>query len=295
MKRVKRLFFIILCICVAFSSTTALFTSCKALPNDPIDTPEQTEESKAPEDLTTSPEETTDTEQETDPEEETTQPQKIELEPLDLALLEQIEAQYNEANPSNPRFFMDYFGTYNGYIALRSAGNLDVSFEEIVAGVTIKHPENRGITLWKNWQFYTLTEAYDQGLLTINNIQTIADIANNNWYLNLKEEPLIEALDEEVFQKIKKDINFQHYYGTYSDYAVVVSLTVLDSVTVIEVDGIKLTFPKWITLTLWKDGETLTLQEAYDQGKITLDDLKALAMVRTHKWYYSYLNEAIKH
>ena len=293
MKQVKGLFFMILCICVTFSATTALFTSCKALPNDPIDTPEQTEESKAPEDLTTSPEETTDTEQETEPEEENTQPQKIELEPLDPTLLEQIEASA-KAGAGYPIGYLYYYGTYNGGVVLRTAGNSYREFEQIVAGITIKHPENRNAVMWKGDKVYSLEDAYNQQLLTKDDIQTIANIANNHWYLTLKAAIKIEHLEKDELLQVAGSAQ-EYYYGCYNGYYALRTNTMFETERILEIDGVVFRFIDMSYIVLCKKGyDQLTLQEAYDQDILSKEDLQKIADIHLYKWYVSYNKDGVK-
>jgi len=80
----------------------------------------------------------------------------------------------------------DYYGTYNGYIAVMIySGFYTQAFNyQYVGGITLKYNNGNKITLWKHNEFYELDIAYEKGFLSKNDIKSIA------YYQNEKIERL---------------------------------------------------------------------------------------------------------
>lgn len=102
-----------------------------------------------------------------------------------------LAEHYN--NPDSLRY-VDYYGTYQGYTAIRiHAMAIPGTDKEEVAGCTFYYSGYSDILfcrvlLWKDDTFYHLQYAYDQGLLTEEEIKTIA------YYNNLGHfEPTVSA------------------------------------------------------------------------------------------------------
>ena len=162
-----------------------------------------------------------------------------------------------------PFRYIDYYGTYQGYTSLRiyKIQQIPCCDKEEVAGCTFYYSGQSDtlycrVLLWKDDTFYHLQYAYDQGLLTEEDIKNIA------YYNNLRHfEPTVSAspvpdgptpgptefipapiepaeLSEDVWARIRnsyqyvvdgefwKFISLQnhtepydfHYYGTYQGY-----------------------------------------------------------------------------
>ena len=101
------------------------------------------------------------------------------------------ERYYN--NPDSFRY-VDYYGTYQGYTAIRiHSAQFPGNDKEEIAGCTFYYGGYSDILfcrvlLWKDDAFYHLQYAYDQGLLTEEEIKTIA------YYNNLRHiEPIVSA------------------------------------------------------------------------------------------------------
>ncbi len=76
----------------------------------------------------------------------------------------------------------DYYGEYDSgaIVAMFDSGlYMQVIGKDIVAGVTIHYSDSNRITVLYEGDFYTLFEAYQNGYLTANDIQTIADLHHN--------------------------------------------------------------------------------------------------------------------
>ena len=168
---------------------------------------------------------------------------------------------------SYPLGYVDYYGTYGGYTAIRIFGynnwniHIPVTGQEEGAGYTLYYSGSSNnvycrVLLWKDNTFYHLQYAYDQGLITAEDVKTIA------YYNNLRHfEPVVSAspmpdgstpvptefipapiepaeLSEDVWARIRKSYQYVargefwklftlehytnpndfHYYGTYQGY-----------------------------------------------------------------------------
>ena len=69
-----------------------------------------------------------------------------------------------------------YCGTYNGYVAFFMLLPDDVQKKVEIAGTTFEYGGDWDIYLWKNIRFHEIVEAYEQGLLTAENIRAISQI-----------------------------------------------------------------------------------------------------------------------
>ena len=70
-----------------------------------------------------------------------------------------------------------YYGTYNDCVVVRQEGVLDAIRTVVVAEVTFEFSNISYITVWKDGKSYYLQEAYDEGLLTKKQLQTISEIS----------------------------------------------------------------------------------------------------------------------
>jgi len=111
---------------------------------------------------------------------------------LTLEDIKTINALYNTRNQSSvfiDEWYKDlgYYGRYNGIVALIRGYDdaLPVVTEEYVAGdILFVYPDSNVILAWggKMWDYYSLQHAYDLGLLTREDIETIRDRFNNRLY-----------------------------------------------------------------------------------------------------------------
>ena len=87
----------------------------------------------------------------------------------------------DEYDPSYHGIFQieRYYGSYDGAVAVMLRGSawdyLEIEYVETVAGITIRCDYGNSVRIWKDGSFYTIQEAYDQGILTA---EQVAEIAN---------------------------------------------------------------------------------------------------------------------
>lgn len=86
-------------------------------------------------------------------------------------LIDRIEATLS----SDVFYVRGYYGTYNGASAVKIGGGseLTVITEVTVADVEFVYPTHVQIKIWKDGTFYSMENAYDQGLLTKADIEMI--------------------------------------------------------------------------------------------------------------------------
>ncbi len=202
---------------------------------------------------------------------------------------------------------VDYYGTYQGYIALRiHKTEIGGNDQEEVAGCTLYYSGFSDklycrVLLWKDDTFYHLRYAYDQGLITAEDVKTIA------YYNNLGHfEPVVSAspvpefptsipenfvpkplepaeLSEDVWTQIEKSYQYVAfgnlfkgptlefhrqnsgliYHGTYQGY-IAIYIRNLSSYD----------WGLWLhgQIYLWKDGIFYIFQDALNMQLITDED-----------------------
>ena len=111
-----------------------------------------------------------------------------EIEQPDAALLEQIEQDYHAyshiGEEHKPETIGCYYGTYNGCVVFMFGRIVVISAQIFrIAGCPFKFSAADPIYVWKDGEFFMLGEAYDQALLTKEQIQTIAAIHENHAYV----------------------------------------------------------------------------------------------------------------
>ena len=224
---------------------------------------------------------------------------------------------------SYPLRYVDYYGTYQGYTAIRIYSmKIPGKDKEEVAGCTFYYSGYSDnlfcrVVLWKDDTFYHLQYAYDRGLITAEDVQSIA---HNN---NLRHfEPTVSAspvpnfptfipedfvpapiepaeLSEDVWTRIhntyqyvfdgefwKSDsLPFQihpddfRYYGTYQDYIAIFIRSESPYIDFItKMDN---------AVYLWKDDVFYHFQDALNMGLITDEDAENIAYYHKNYKYSS--------
>ena len=203
--------------------------------------------------------------------------------------------------------YVDYYGTYQGYTAIRLHNTQwPGTDKEEGAGCTFYYGSysdtiNCRVLLWKDDTFYHLQYAFDQGLITAEDVKTIA------YYNNLRHfEPVVSAppvseisadlpenfvpqpmepaeLSEENWVQLENTYQYivdgelmkgdilpnrsvLLYYGTYQDY---IAVYIIDT-------AIWWGYWLWDEIYLWKDNVFYHLQDALNLGLITEEDAKSI-------------------
>lgn len=105
-----------------------------------------------------------------------------------LSQIEKDYAKYQYANGTNPEFEgpwpVEYcYGIYNGCVAVMfSESCYCLGWEDEVADSIFCYRDSSYIHIWNNGTFLCIAEAYEQGLLSKEDIAMIAEIHNNVRY-----------------------------------------------------------------------------------------------------------------
>ena len=241
------------------------------------------------------------------------------LEPLCEELKRQIEDDFGlDSFSGHPRArIIEYFGTYNGSVAVmlnemffhcrsypggdpHDRFNLSLR-SRLVAGISFYYYFDVFIKIWREGQFYFLENAYDLGLLTKEDIESIAYFHNR--YVKSRELRPFNAFDpsnldlithevlcEEIKTQIKEDvleatgrtIGTFRYYGTYGgavafSHAIAGQFVWGNVPAEIISDILFVYWDSTYVITVWKEGQFFSLREVYHTGILNRNDLKNVA------------------
>ena len=235
------------------------------------------------------------------------------LEPLCEELKNQIEEDFGlDSFFGHPRArVIEYFGTYNGSVVImfnegrftfsgntRDGSNLFPlpPVTSLVAGIRFYLDFSVGdIRVWREGQFYFLRNAYDLGLLTKEDIESVAYYFHNGYVKN-RELVFMDSLNSSNFdliiheplcENIRTQIRTDHpqaaerpihYYGTYNGAVAFLLGGLAWAAPLIEVAAdIVIVVPHSRMMTIWKEGQFFSLREAYHTGILNRNDLKNIA------------------
>ena len=214
-----------------------------------------------------------------------------------------IESNYTPFYPYRCIALMMWYGEDSG-----TDGKIR---ETYAAGELFRYDSEHRIIVWKEGSFCELWEAYDLGLLTKDDIKTIAKYRRAA-YPPLYEDDVIIApegthfgLSQNTENRIKQDyltlftaprnpgaavddVRIIAYGGTYGGCAVVVmgdifSSYLTDPAIFETIDGIRIN-TSWNPIRAWKDGSFCSLREAYDGGMLIRDDIETIAHLIGMYW-----------
>ena len=159
------------------------------------------------------------------------------------------------------------------------------------------------------FKYGSLTElqtAYDKGYLSLVDMDRILQAHKNHFYpkhtWNYEIEP--DELSTELRTKIleyfydefgmtfsgKYDdpdtIGLLQYYGTFSDYVIFMQAGAGCAISEVEIGGRMFRWGMYpLVFYAYRNGETFTLQEVYEAGNITEEDLDTI--LQRHKEYFA--------
>jgi len=223
-------------------------------------------------------------------------------------LFARIEADYlayhveqNGFDPTeNPPLTVGgYYGTFNGAVVVMMDGFCydQVCLDAVVADSVIHYGDSNTIQVWKNGVFYELNEAYERGLLTKNDVKMIAVWHNHNTFLTKEDirraTALLTSPDavtrreiEDAFARQNRSVQWPsadtNWYGTrcYGQFGSVTVLFEAGMLAWIEtktIAGVEFTYSSSFGLWGYYNGSLYTLQEAYDNGYITKEQVAEAA------------------
>lgn len=181
-----------------------------------------------------------------------------------------------------------YYGTFHGAVPIQFRGRrANWRGDDLeLAGAEIRYDPSEEIILWKEGKFYTLEDAYGQGILTKEQIAAIAERQNDKTCLKMDElegslrKPL-DALLEQIVTDHQKKYNYAQkgtvatYYGIYSGFAVVAFDQPEQEIEV------------------WADGDFISLTKAFEEKLLTqkqmdrieeIHNVESLRSLPVEKW-----------
>ena len=207
---------------------------------------------------------------------------------------------------------MTSYGEYNGCTILFRAGEGGDLSKQIIKDGNLRewvfHWGSGPLELYV-FKYGSLTElqtAYDKGYLSSVDMDRILQAHKNHFYpkhtWNYEIEP--DELSTELRTKIleyfydefgmtfsgKYDdpdtIGLLQYYGTFSDYVIFMQAGAGCAISEVEIGGRMFRWGMYpLVFYAYRNGETFTLQEVYEAGNITEEDLDTI--LQRHKEYFA--------
>jgi len=238
---------------------------------------------------------------------------KLEIEPLSDKHSAQIVKEYTNYMKENEKYDPDkygefyieeYCGTYNSADIVVFSGGMEYDGDgevRVIAGVRLQYDAGKPIMAYRRGNIYTLEELYSKKLLDRDDFTAIAEIHN-------KCEFEIESLSEELYEQIINDYTTRlqtennydpeeylpfeviEYCGTYNGAVAVMldggGLSYLAVIVVDEVADVSIHYGSSNQIWLWKDGDFLTVKEAFEQGVLTADNVSEIADIHNGGRYF---------
>ena len=223
-------------------------------------------------------------------------------------LFARIEADYlayhveqNGFDPTkNPSLTVGgYYGTFGGAVVVMMDGfdHSDVCVDAVVADSVIHYGDSNTIQVWKNGVFYELNEAYERGLLTKNDVERIAVWHNHNTFLTKEDirraTALLTSPDavtrreiEDAFAQKNHSVKWPSAdtnwcgtlcYGQFGSVMVLFEAGMFDWIETKTIAGVEFNYGSSFDLWGYHNGNLYTLQEAYDKGYITKEQVAEAA------------------
>jgi hypothetical protein len=212
------------------------------------------------------------------------------------------------------RHVLYYYGSYGGaevvtvedsYIFKDNMLGIYFPYES-VAGEIISYLDGNRIYVWKDGEIFTVTKAYEQGILTQEDVAALADMQNNKQYLDVRplyvrsltagdsgfrlEKPSKElqkrfAEEYVAYQNGKRpdtkdpyrtsDVSIARWYGSFEDihflWVTDRKLMYYAVLTGESYYGYSFSYGSSQSITVWVEGEFITMSEAYKRGVLTED------------------------
>lgn len=235
------------------------------------------------------------------------------LEPLSMDAEQKIKADFAAfkgltGKTAESVYIKYYYGTYGGCEVVMCSPPVNVS-DEVIAAPVGDFVFNEDIMLHKDGTFIYLSNAYENGYLSDDDLRAIAHYDSIK-PMNTPEAPpseadriTLEPLSIEAEQKLKKDyISYKdwtdeiadsafvaRYYGTYNGCEVAVmwsmELVFNEMVKEVNIGGNRIMLPSGsFDLMLHKDGTFMDITAAYEEGLITDEDAETIANVKAESY-----------
>ena len=181
------------------------------------------------------------------------------------------------------------YGKFNkAYVLIFDEKAEDGETEVTVETVRFYFKDSRQFKVYYSGKFYDINTAYSDGMITYDNLISVqkkhaeqfAEVYNNHIViLTDKEHSTIASAIAKKWNWIKKSEVRLACYGKFNGAYVFINsggTSYLDVLSSLTVDGVQFYFPTANQFKVYKDGEIYDLQEAFDNGFVTHDDLRVL-------------------
>jgi hypothetical protein len=201
----------------------------------------------------------------------------------DSALWEEAWEEYKNGDlfiPSTYFMFTNSYGTYNGYLIgfrVEKETN-DMEYETIsIAGSEFK--VNRiggfGFYAYKDKKHIPLEDAYEAGFVSAEAIASVAE--KHEVYMQQRFEVMDAVFEEETTKRYKSDFRYlcaeNGYHIIFIEYDNGLKFTTQ------KIAGTRFRHSTYFRLYVYKDGEFIDLEEAYNKGLVSKEIIAAAAKI----------------
>gem|GEM_PF-1142520 len=171
-----------------------------------------------------------------------------------------------------------YFGTYRGASVIEIGPWVNIAqrvrfWYEAVAGVTFYFTiPTAPLDIWYNGSFYSLTEAYEKGLLTAREIKCIYRLFTHYRHVMGAMCPIIASA---IIESPDFSRGIWRYYGTF-DGATVINRSIGMSIGLWSetIAGYTFGYGMHLAIEVWYNGNFYHLTQAYEKGILTLEGVR---------------------
>jgi len=201
---------------------------------------------------------------------------------LNYILLERVpEATFDDV------FIFEYYGSFSGCYVVRMSdrfsGYAAVITYETIDHITITYSDTNKAVAWKDGAIYSITDAYDRGLLTPDDIESISQKCPLFWWVEEKQirQDYVDAFVKTRNAKPDKVWIDRNYGRNHGGCAVLMMWYEKEDATAEiwseSVDGVLFKYNNGRGIITWKDGKFYGLQEAFDKGYLYKDEIVQIA------------------
>ena len=202
--------------------------------------------------------------------------------------LENIKQSYIEVYRLNIAAINYDFGVYNGCVPVYVPLPTGKAVQTIADIQFSAHYNGAFLNLWRDGQFYVLEEAYNLGMVTLDDLISLKDYHDNRFDFCTDDDTLFvpkpknpDVLNEEIKSQIMAAFSppytyhmiFGPYLGTYNDSVALCFDSIMTMVTMEYAAGIPFYSGNLTDWYVWQGEQHFGLQAAYDIGLVTRDDL----------------------
>lgn len=215
-----------------------------------------------------------------------------------LRYIEESEAYQRRDSHYNPKyqhpFWIDrYYGRFGDVVFVyRGGGGLSygqIHWTDSVAGYQYTYPDSNRIYVWAYGTFMTMEDAYEQGIITK---EQVAVIYGEGKFIKLGAGKTFAALRRKIeadYAKSGENDTISRFYGIFDGCVpVMFNQPEQGAVSQEKVAGQTFNYNGGNTIKVWKDGNFYSLKEAYAQGLMRKECFEQLALEHRGGSYKQY-------